>query len=156
MFNPVPQISIQQQFHEFHGGDEASLGHNGWWIYPDGAAMEKGTYGALREPPTDPYELAKAKLLWGQVKFERAKTAFEDLKERLDSNAAHGVGVDDNELEKLKSLRAEAVKLRTRLRRLEKDAEAKAPHHIRNAGQIAEERENERQRNKSRVRAIRL
>jgi hypothetical protein len=90
-----------------HGGRENSVQSEGGWIYyKDGAKRETEPLGALVEPPTDPYELAVAKLNYARTVLKRANDEFANLREQLRFTLRDDVG-----LSKLKRLKSALPKL---------------------------------------------
>lgn len=67
-------------FDKSHG---ASVYHDGWIRFVDGAYREANPLGLMVDPPTEPYELAKRKSHYHKIVFERAVRAFDQAKNNL-------------------------------------------------------------------------
>jgi hypothetical protein len=66
----------RQLFAEKHGTNCVLDGN--WFLFPDGARAENSDYGALREPPENPFEQADLLVRYYEVRLAHAKAAFDD------------------------------------------------------------------------------
>lgn len=87
MFNDHPVQSRVDQFKIRNGNDAILI--RGWWVFSNGAMREQNPYGALRDPPTNPFELWKVKVQYYEEKLRRATVEFDEWKRYLEG-AAYG------------------------------------------------------------------
>jgi hypothetical protein len=66
----------RQLFAEKHGNSYVLDGN--WFLWPDGARAENSDFGALLEPPEDPFEQAALLVRYYEVRLARAKAAFDE------------------------------------------------------------------------------
>jgi hypothetical protein len=111
-----------EQFDARHGGADAAVEDNRWYLFPDGA--EREVYldfsAVLKEPPTDPVELAKAKRRYAELRYMQAREDFLALKVLLHNAAKEAVmharattpppAVPNEQVAKLKELQQLAIK----------------------------------------------
>ena len=130
-----PNRHHRQEFHEKHGSNCVDIG-GGWFLYEDGAQMEKSSMGFTREPPHDPHELAQLQVRYYDVLAKRTADQFHDFKQQLKAR----VGASEHsgypppssaELEKLKELRKLARQRQRQLQEARKRLEAATPARLR-------------------------
>ena len=87
----------------------------GWTYFPDGAVRENSNYGALREPPTDPHQRAKAVGLYWSLRLKAAVSAFDELKQalKLHAHAAVRDGANPPNEESLAELKRRKAEVET-------------------------------------------
>lgn len=107
-------------------------------LFEDGATRDANPFGMLREPPTDPLELARRKLnFWRKVTAD-AENLFQRQKEQFERGnpgiyRREGGGFEDNAYTPehkervLKSLRARVCRYRIRFKKAQERYEALAP-----------------------------
>jgi len=137
------------KFHEKHGPDY--IAHNGWLLWPDGARRENSSYGVMYEP-TDPHEIAKAKLLYAKLKSQQAVREFDQMKQFLYSLARAasrdgGHSPNDAALAELKQLQRTVKTACKKLEKAEAEVDRTIPADIK-------EREAQREKRREASRAV--
>ena len=104
-----------RDFHKRHGADQINV--DGWLLWPNGAMREANAYGALIDPPADPWECAKKVLWYWTCRLKRAVADFDAAKANLRAVAAArmrdgGDPPDADQLKNLKALKAEVERVR--------------------------------------------
>jgi hypothetical protein len=94
--------------------------------------MEPSPYGVLRQPPSDPYELAKLKVLYHEHALRRAEDQFASMKDRLrrttEAAAMHGEPPPPPErVEQLRELQKVVRQRRRTLANFRRELEAVIP-----------------------------
>ncbi len=87
----MDQGGIKRRVAEFDAQHGASVAEDGWILFEDGAAREANPMGALVDPPTKPWELAKRVLHYRDVCLKQAVAEFSQRKTYLLKAAAHNL-----------------------------------------------------------------
>ena len=82
-----------QVFDRRHG---ASVSQDGWFLYEDGAMREYNPLGALRDPPADPWQLAKRQWYFWKLKFDRAVKDYDTRYRFYFENAKANLNAGNN------------------------------------------------------------
>lgn len=123
------QLAAREQFDVANGSDGIVI--NGWVTYSNGAQMENSQYGAMHDPPENPWERAKIQLTYHERLRSNARKQFDEWKQQCiwAASAAekHGLpGTTPADITRLEALQAEVQRLDINLR----EAQAQVERHM--------------------------
>jgi hypothetical protein len=123
------------QFDDAHG-DSVRIGS--WVYFHDGARREMWSYGALQDPPINPFERCQRIVTYYEARLQRAVTAFHDLQQRLGLRAQNAARDGSpppprSALEELKELQREVRRRDRDLKQAKKSLEDVTPAHLKQA-----------------------
>jgi hypothetical protein len=144
---------IKHRLNAFDAQHGASVMSDGWIIFEDGAVRETNPLGALVDPPTSAWDLARRKLQYHKIIFQRAMRKFDDAKAgylalahaNLNSSTCGPAASVEEVTRELKGLQQKAREAKANYDRALADVEAAKPRHLRNVEQanIENRRSNE-------------
>jgi hypothetical protein len=121
----TPQMRVDR-FDQRHGRDGLVI--NRQVVYSDGARRDVLTLGAMEEPPSDPYELAKIQVAYHEELVRRASAQFKEWKRELECRAEEALryanaktpppAPNEADLSKLKNLQNTVQEHRRRLQKI--------------------------------------
>ena len=135
-------------FDRRHG---ASVFIDGWIVYADGATREGDPFGALMEPPADPWERAKKIALHHRIIYDRALKAFDEARQgyrimisnNLKMRVCGPAPAIDESVAELKRLRNTAKRAKDNLDKALAAVEAARPDQDRAAERVNQENRND-------------
>lgn len=126
----LAHVRYRQQFDILHKGTSIAIGN--YFIYADGAMMERPDYGLTYDPPPDPYQLALVQVRYYEELHRRAVEEFSELKESLHRGVTASQRENlppppSSELERLRQLKRLVRKYQSLLNNYRERAEASMP-----------------------------